>query len=152
MTFDAAEGGQYGVAFDGNNFYTSNWGYSGATNNFFKYDLQGNMLEGFNISGCGTLRGMTYDGQYFYGVANSSTVYCVDLANHSLVSTFTSAYGAQRGITYDPERDGFWVIGNWSGNLTLIDRTGAIQFAGPAPTSASDLAYYKDEAGEEHIY
>ena len=152
MTFEAAEGGQYGVAYDGTNFYTSNWGYSGASNNFFKYDLTGTMIEGFNISGCGTLRGMTYDGQYFYGVANASTVYCVDLANHTLVSTFTSAYGAMRGITYDPQRDGFWVIGNWSGNLTLIDRTGAIQITGPAPTSASDLAYYKDAEGVEHVY
>ena len=152
MTFTAPEGGHYGVAYDGNNFYTSNWGYSSAAYNFYKYDLQGNMLEGFNISGCGTLRGVTYDGTYFYGVANSSTVYCVDLANHSVVSTFTSAYGAMRGITYDPERDGFWVIGNWSGNLTLIDRTGAIQFAGPAPTSASDLAYYKDENNVEHVF
>jgi len=152
MTFSAPEGGHYGVAYDGTNFYTSNWGYSSAAYNFYKYDLTGNMIEGFNISGCGTLRGITYDGQYFYGVANSNTVYCVDLANHSVVSTFTSSYGAMRGITYDPVRDGFWVIGNWSGNLTLIDRTGAVQQVGPAPESASDLAYYKDENDVEHIY
>ena len=152
MTFSAPEGGHYGVAYDGNNFYTSNWGYSSAAYNFYKYDLDGNMLEGFNISGCGTLRGITYDGTYFYGVANSSTVYCVDLANHSVVSTFTSAYGAMRGITYDPERDGFWVIGNWSGNLTLINRQGAIVTTGPAPESASDLAYYKDENDVEHVF
>jgi hypothetical protein len=57
-----------------------------------------------------------------------------------------------RGITYDPERDGFWVIGNWSGNLTLIDRAGAVQFVGPAPESASDLAYYADENGVEHVF
>ena len=152
MTFTAPEGGHYGVAYDGNNFYTSNWGYSSAAHNFYKYDLSGNMLEGFEIAGCGTLRGMTYDGQYFYGVANSSTIYCVDLANHSVVSTFTSAYGAMRGITYDPVRDGFWVIGNWSGNLTLIDRTGAIQQVGPMPESASDLAYYMDENNVEHVF
>ena len=152
MTFNAAEAGHYGLAYDGTNFYTSNWGYSSAAYNFYKYDLTGNMIEGFNISGCGTLRGMTYDGEHFYGVANSNTVYCVDLANHSVVSTFTSSYGAMRGITYDPVRDGFWVIGNWSGNLTLIDRTGAVQQTGPAPESASDLAYYKDENDVEHIY
>jgi hypothetical protein len=152
MTFNAAEAAQYGVAYDGNNFYTSNWGYSSATHNFFKYDLQGNMLEGFEIAGCGTLRGMTYDGQYTYGVANSNTVYCIDLAAHNLVSTFTTSYGAMRGITYDPERDGFWVIGNWSGNLTLIDRSGAIVQVGPEPTSASDLAYYMDENDVEHVY
>ena len=152
MTFTAPEGGHYGVAYDGVNFYTSNWGYSGAAHNFYKYDLSGNMIEGFEIPNCGTLRGMTYDGTYFYGVANSSTVYCVDLANHALVNTFTSAYGAMRGITYDPVRNGFWVIGNWSGNLTLIDQTGAIVQTGPAPTSASDLAYYEDADGVEHIY
>ena len=151
-TFTAAEGGQYGVVTDGQYFYTSNWGYSGATHNFYKYDLDGTMIEGFEISGCGTLRGMTFDGQYGYGVANSSTIYCVDLNNHTLVSTTTSAYGAMRGITYDSERDGFWVIGNWSGNLTLVSRTGAIVQTGPAPTSASDLAYYKDPDGVEHVY
>ena len=152
MTFTAPEAAQYGVAFDGENFYTSNWGYASATHNFYKYDMEGNMLEGFEIAGCGTLRGMTTDGTYTYGVANANTVYCIDLASHTLVSTFTSSYGAMRGITYDPVRDGFWVIGNWSGNLTLIDRTGAIQQVGPAPSSASDLAYYKDENDVEHIY
>jgi hypothetical protein len=151
-TFNAAEGGQYGVVTDGQYIYTSNWGYSAATYNFYKYDMQGNVIEGFNISGCGTLRGMTFDGQYVYGVANSSTVYCVDLNNHALVSTFTSAYGAMRCISYDPERDGFWVVGNWSGNLTLINRQGAIVTSGPAPTSASDVAYYKDENNDEHVF
>ncbi|MBO4575315.1 MAG: choice-of-anchor J domain-containing protein [Bacteroidales bacterium] len=151
-TFNAAEGGQYGVVTDGQYIYTSNWGYSSAANNFYKYDMDGNVIEGFNISGCGTLRGMTFDGQYIYGVANSSTVYCVDLNNHTLVSTFSSAYGAMRCISYDPQRDGFWVVGNWSGNLTLIDRTGAIVQVGPEPTSASDVAYWKDADGVEHVY
>ena len=150
-SFEAAEEAHYGVATDGTNLYTSNWGYSGATHNFYKYDMQGNMIEGFEIAGCGTLRGMTYDGQYFYGVANSSTVYCVDLANHTLVSQFNSAYGAMRCITYDPVRDGFWVVGNWSGDLTLIDRTGAIVQVGPTPQSASDVAYYEDEDNVEHV-
>ena len=151
MTFTAPEGGHYGVGYDGNNFYTSNWGYSSAAHNFYKYDLQGNMIEGYEIAGCGTLRGIAYDGQYFYGVANSSTVYCVDLANHAVINTFTSAYGAMRCITYDPVRDGFWVVGNWSGNLTLIDRTGAIVQVGPEPASASDVAYFKDENDVEHV-
>jgi hypothetical protein len=151
-TFQAPEAAHYGVVTDGNYIYTSNWGYASAAHNFYKYDMQGNMIEGFEIPGCGTLRGMTFDGQYVYGVANSSTVYCVDLNNHTLVSTFTSAYGAQRGIAYDSERDGFWVIGNWSGNLALINRSGAIVTTGPTPSSVSDLAYYKDENNVEHVF
>jgi hypothetical protein len=151
-TFQAPEAAHYGVVTDGNYIYTSNWGYASAAHNFYKYDMQGNMIEGFEIPGCGTLRGMTFDGQYVYGVANSSTVYCVDLNNHTLVSTFTSAYGAQRGIAYDSERDGFWVIGNWSGSLALINRSGAIVTTGPTPSSVSDLAYYKDENNVEHVF
>ena len=149
--FDGTSGYQYGVASDGEFIYTSSWSAS-SSSMFYKYDLEGNFIEEFNISGCGQLRGMTYDGEYFYGVANSSTVYCVDLANHTLVSSFTSAYGAMRAITYDPERDGFWVVGNWSGNLTLINRTGSIVTVGATPTSASDVAYYKDPQGVEHVY
>ena len=149
--FDATSGYQYGVGYDGQNIYTSSWSAS-STSMFYKYDLQGNFIEEFNISGCGQIRDLTYDGQYFYGVANASTVYCIDLANHSLVSQFTTSYGAMRCITYDPVRDGFWVVGNWSGNLTLIDRTGAIVQAAGAPTSASGVAYYKDPENVEHIF
>ncbi|MBR4837348.1 MAG: choice-of-anchor J domain-containing protein [Bacteroidales bacterium] len=150
-SFQGTSGYQYGVATDGNNIYTSSWSAS-STSMFYKYDMQGNFVEEFNISGCGQLRGMTYDGEYFYGVANSSTVYCVDLANQTLVASFSTSYGAMRCITYDPVRDGFWVVGNWSGNLTLIDRTGAIVQTAAAPTSASDVAYYKDSDDVEHIY
>ena len=149
--FDGTSGYQYGVASDGEYIYTSSWSAS-STSMFYKYDMEGNFIEEFNISGCGQLRGMTYDGEYFYGVANSSTIYCVDLANHTLVSTTSSAYGAMRAITYDPERDGFWVVGNWSGNLTLVSRTGAIVTTGATPTSASDVAYYKDPDGVEHVF
>ena len=151
-SLDATSGYQYGVATDGTNIYTSSWSAS-STSMFYKYDMQGNFLEEFNISGCGQLRDMTYDGQYFYGVANATTIYCVDLANHTLVSTTAASYGqAMRGITYDPVRDGFWVIGNWTGDLKLLDRTGAVVQTGGTPTSASGLAYYKDTDNVEHIY
>ena len=148
--FNGTSGYQYGVATDGNFIYTSSWSAS-STSMFYKYDMDGNFVEEFNVSGCGQIRDLTYDGQYFYGVANSSTIYCVDLANHTLVGQTSSAYGAMRCCAYDSQRDGFWVVGNWSGNLTLVDRTGAIQFTGPAPTSASGVAYYKDNDGVEHV-
>ena len=149
--FDGTSGYQYGVATDGNFIYTSSWSAS-STSMFYKYDLDGNFVEEFNVAGSGQIRDLTYDGEYFYGVANASTIYCLDLANHTLVGQTTSAYGAMRCCSYDPERDGFWVVGNWSGNLTLVDRTGAIVQVGPAPTSASGVAYYKDVDGVEHVY
>ena len=150
-TYETTTGYQYGIATDGTNIYHSAWS-SNATNQFYKYDMQGNFIEGFEIAGCGYLRGMAYDGQYFYGVDNTNTVYCVDLANQTLVSTFTTTYGAMRCITYDPVRDGFWVVGNWSGALSLIDRTGTVHFASVVNrTDVSDVAYYNDENNVEHV-
>ena len=149
-SFNATSSRQYGIVTDGNYIYTSSWS-SSSTSMFYRYDLDGNFIDEFDIEGCGQLRDMTYDGQYFYGVACTSTVYCVDLANHTLINTFDTEYGSMRGITYDSERDGFWVIGNWSGDLTLIDRYGNIVFTGPTPMSASGLAYYVDNTGVEHV-
>jgi hypothetical protein len=148
--FDCTSGYQYGVASDGQYIYTSSWSAS-STSMFYKYDMDGNFIEEFNVSGCGQIRDLTYDGEYFYGVANSSVIYCIDLANHTLVGQTSTAYGAMRCCSYDSQRDGFWVVGNWSGNLSLVDRTGAVAFTGPAPESASGVAYYKDADNVEHV-
>ncbi|MDO5316884.1 MAG: choice-of-anchor J domain-containing protein, partial [bacterium] len=141
---------QYGVASDGQNIYTSAWS-SNAGFQFAKYGMDGSFVETFNVPGSGYCRDLTYDGQYFYGVACTSTVYCLDLANQTLVNTFTSSYGAMRGIGYDSQSDGFWVVGNWSGTLSRIDRNGVVQFTGPTPSSVSGLAYYRDSSNEEHV-
>ena len=148
-TFDAAEGGQYGVATDGVNIYTCNWGYSSATYNFYKYDMDGNMIEGFNISGCGTIRDLTYDGQYFYGGANSNVLYCVDLANKTLIGSTSTGVSQIRHCSYDPVNDGFWV-GAWS-DLKLIDRSGAVQFTATAPSSCGGTGYYTDDDNVPHL-
>lgn len=148
--FSATSGYQYGIATDGNYIYTSSWSAS-STSQFYKYDMNGNFIEEFNIDGSGQIRDLTYDGTYFYGVANANTIYCLDLANHALVGTITSAYGTMRCCTYDSQRDGFWVVGNWSGNLSLVDRSGNVVFTGPTPTSASGVAYYMDRNGGEHV-
>lgn len=150
-SFNATSAYQYGICTDGTNIYTSSWSAS-SSSMFYKYDKDGNLLDEFNIDGCGQLRDLTYDGQFFYGVANSSTVYCVDFNTKTLISTFESAYGTMRCITYDPERNDFWVVGNWGGDLTLINRYGNIVFTGPTPSNVSGVAYYKDSEGVEHVF
>ncbi|MCQ2320565.1 MAG: choice-of-anchor J domain-containing protein [Bacteroidales bacterium] len=149
-SMSAYEAAQYGVATDGNNIYTCNWGYASATYNFCKYDMQGNFIEGFNIAGCGTIRDLDYDGQYFYGGANGSTLYCMDLANHTLVSTISTGCSAIRHCSYDPQNDGFWV-GGWS-DLMLINRNGQVVTTAPAPSSCGGTGYYEDENGNGHVY
>ena len=147
--FEATSAAQYGVASDGNYIYTNAWS-SGYTYQFFKYDMDGNLIEGFNISGCGYLRDLTYDGRYFYGGANSSTLYCVDLANKRLVRTISTSVPEIRHCSYDPMYNGFWV-GGW-GSLYLINRAGTVQFIAPSPESCSGSGYYTDDDGVSHLY
>ena len=141
---------QYGVATDGVNIYHSAWS-SAAGFQFAKYDMEGNFIETFEVSGCGYLRDMTYDGQYFYGGSAGEVLYCVDLAGKQLISSTSTECGAIRYCAYDPVRDGFWV-GNWSTNIQLISRTGAILVTGPEGYSFSGAAYYKDKNDVEHVY
>ena len=150
LSFNAYEAGQYGIVTDGTYFYTSNWGYSEAEYQFCKYDLEGNFIEGFGISGVGTCRGITFDGTYVYGVANGNTIYQMDFTNKTLVSTITIDVVA-RGIAYDYTSDGFWVVGNWAEPLALYNRSGVQVKTGIYSGSVSDIAYYLDTDGEEHI-
>ena len=151
FSFDCTSSAQYGVATDGEYIYTSSWSSDWTESMFFKYDLDGNFIEGFNISDCGNCRDMTYDGTSFYGVANGSTIYQIDFENKTLVGTINIADMSMRGITYDPVRDGFWVVGNWTGPLALYDRNDTKIQEGIYAGSVSGMAYYEDRDGEEHI-
>ena len=146
LSFNCSTYGQYGVATDGEHIYTSKWN----SNAFYKYDMDGNFIEEFSIPNGGSIRDMTYDGEYFYGVANGSTIYQMDFESKTLVGTIYTGT-TMRGVTYDPKRDGFWAVGNWSGPLALYDRDGNWIQDGIYAGSVSGIAYYEDEDGEEHI-
>ena len=150
-TFTGTSAGQQAVATDGNFIYTASWqstptgGYT-----FYKYDLDGTFVEGFEIAGATGIRDLTYDGEYFYGSSGATQIFCMDFTNKTLVSTINCSGLTSRHLTYDPERDGFW-SGNWS-TLALYDRSGNLVQNGPAPSSAYGSAYYKDADGVEHLY
>ena len=90
-SFSCSTGRQHGVVYDGEHIYTSAWGKSSTVlSMFYKYDLEGNLIEEFDVSGIDNsdnyMRDMTYDGQYFYGCdAHSGTIWCYDLHNKALV-------------------------------------------------------------------
>jgi hypothetical protein len=146
--------GQQAIATDGEFIYTGSWqsGTPTGGSRFHQYTLDGTHVEGFEISGMNSvqLRDFTFDGQYFYCGASSSTLYCIDLANQTLVGQTTTGCSAIRHCSYDPERDGFW-MGDWS-TLALYSRTGALVQSAPAPSSAYGSAYYKDANDVEHLY
>ncbi|MGN0033478.1 MAG: choice-of-anchor J domain-containing protein [Candidatus Limimorpha sp.] len=149
--FNCTSAGQQGVVTDGEFIYTSSWQTSptgGYT--FYKYDLNGNFVEGFNISGAVGVRDMTTDGEYFYATSGGNEIFILDLANKTKVGSIYGTGLTSRHISYDPERDAFW-CGNWS-DLGLFDRTGAKIQTGPAPSSAYGSGYFKDSDGVEHLY
>ena len=150
-TFTGTSAGQQAIATDGEFFYTASWQATPTGGHtFYKYDLQGNFVEGFEITGATGIRDLTYDGQYFYGSSGGAQIFCMDFTNKTLVSTINCSGLTSRHLTYDPVRDGFW-SGNWS-TLALYSRTGSLIQNGPAPTSAYGSAYYKDADDVEHLY
>ncbi len=125
--------GTYAVATDGDYIYTARWNeYL-----FHKLDFEGNLVEEFTITGAGEIRDLAYDGEYFYGAPNSTTIYIMDFVNKVLVGTI-SGPSAVRGMAYDEINDGFWVTNGWDPPIRLISRTGAVLQT--LNTSASSFA------------
>jgi hypothetical protein len=141
-------GGEYSVATDGQFMYTAAWN----STNFYKYSLTGTYIESFTISGAGNLRDLTYDGQYFYGSPNSTTIYQMDFTTQSVVGTI-SAPAAVRGIAYDADNDGFWVSNGWDPPLRLISRAGTVlQTLNTTASSFSGLGWEKYSDGTPYIW
>lgn len=116
--------GEYGIATDGNYFYTTDWSSNAGGLDVAKYNLDGSFVEEFTIAGAGSVRDLAYDGQYFYGAAVSNSVFIMDFTAGTLIGTFTAPVSV-RAIAYDSEADAFWVGNNWNPDVRLIDRTGA---------------------------
>ena len=162
-SFRATTGRQQNIACDGQFIYTST--YSKAPENnppvnsqFYKYDFDGNLIEEFDIEGCDHLRDLTYDGQYFYGGSaadgHESRLYCVDLANKTLIDYVNTPSESIRHCSYDPVNDGFWI--GTSSSLMLINREGQmVQSVAGVPATGiycSGSGYFTDEEGEAHLF
>ncbi|MDR2085059.1 MAG: choice-of-anchor J domain-containing protein [Bacteroidales bacterium] len=141
----SSEGGQQGIATDGNYIYTAFWGTSGK---FAKYEMDGTFIENFTIASVGGIRDLAYDGSYFYGGASSTTMYVMDFVNKTLISTITTPENV-RHCTYDPSVDGFW-IGDWT-TLRRINRDGTSQVTGTTISGVYGSAYDNVTVGGPYL-
>ena len=169
-SFSTSTGRQHAVVFDGENIYTAAWGKSSTVlSMFYKYDMEGNLLDAFDVAGVTNsdyfLRDMTFDGTYFYGCdAHSGTIWCYDLHNKALVTSncINTSLDELGTCTYDPVNDAFWVGERATGsspnlqfNLKLVSRSGQIL----QTATAADLGghtvhgtgYFIDENGGHHL-
>ena len=167
-SFTTSTGRQHAVVYDGENIYTAAWGKSSnVLYMFYKYDLEGNLLDEFDIPGINDInyvRDMTYDGTYFYGCDGSTgNIWCLDLHNKALIGSIQTNYPELRCCTYDPHYDAFWVNGNNTGSqpnlyldMHLVSRNGVVlKSASTHPLGGHTVkgtGYFTDENGVAHIY
>ena len=168
-SFATSTGRQHAVAFDGENVYTAAWGKSSTVlSMFYKYDLNGNLLDEFDVNFTGStnsdnyMRDMTFDGTYFYGCdAHSGKIWCYDLHNKTLVSTIETSLDELGHCSYDPVNDAFWVGQRAAGegtlflDLKLVNRNGqVIQSATAANLNGHTVhgtGYFVDDDGGHHL-
>ena len=168
-SFVCSTGRQHGVVYDGEYIYTSTWGKSSnVLSMFYKYDLDGNLIEEFDIPGFGDsdhyMRDMTYDGQYVYGCdAHTGTIWCVDFSTKTLVAQINTNLNELGTCSYDPVEDAFWVGERATGespnlhlDLKLVDRTGTVVRTATAHNlgghTVHGTGYFTDEDGSHHLY
>ena len=113
--------GEAGIESDGNYIYTTHWNAGNGT--FFRYELDGNFLGSFVVSGgCMDVRDLAYDGELFWGSNASTTVWGMNFEDEVVQETITAPV-AVRAIAYDQEFDAFWA-NNWDTQFTLFDKNG----------------------------
>ena len=168
-SFTCSTGRQHGVVYDGEYIYTSAWGKSSTVlSMFYKYDLDGNLIEEFDVPGIDNsenyLRDMTYDGTYVYGCdAHSGKIWCYDLRNKTLVGQINTSLNELGTCSYDPDHDAFWVGERATGSspglrldLKLVDRNGSVIRTATAydlgSHSVHGTGYFTDEDGVHHLY
>jgi len=139
--------GLAGMEWDGTYFYASKWSSS---DQLFKFDDDGDYIEPITVplSGC---RDMTFDGNYMYGSAASSDVFCWESETGNAVSSnyITVPGQSVRALAYDEVTDSFW-SGNWSDNIVRWDRSGTVLESFPWTGSLYGLAY--DDQFEHYLY
>ncbi len=113
--------GEYGVESNGTDLYVTQW----RDDSIARYDVSGNVVETFEISGVGEVRDMAFDGQYYYGSPNDFFFYIMDLDNKSLVEKVLTAFKI-RGMAYDAIEDVLWATEMWNPDFVKMDMDGNI--------------------------
>jgi hypothetical protein len=108
-------------------FGTELWVSRWANDSLFRFDLLGNLLQRFTVSGVTGTRSLTTDGTNIYAGTNTSTVYKIDPNTKTLLSTITAPITNVRSLTYDPTTNsnagGFWAS-TWNTDITQFDMSG----------------------------
>lgn len=127
--------GNAGIAYLNGEFWVSKW----ASDSIFTMNPQGQVTAKFTVPGVTGIRSITTDGTNLYMGNAGTSIFEVNPVTKIRTSTITIAAGAvgSRMCTYDPTANsgagGFW-IANFTSNIVLVSRTGAILTTIPTAT------------------
>jgi len=156
FSWDAQDPARPGTEADMDHVYITCWSASFAPPWFSKYEkTTGMLVEDFDIAGATMVRDMAYDGTHYYGSPSSTTLYQMDFATHTLVSSIsTGTPSGIRHIAYDPNLDnnngGFW-CGNWY-DMNAIAMDGSLLWSGPALDACYGTAFDDQSTGGPFLW
>ena len=141
--------GNAGAEFDGTYFYSGRW----ASDLFHEVDLAFSLVREFSIPGVSGVRDLAYDGTYFYGGASGTTIYEMDFATSTLVSSVSNNGLSVRAIAYNGDNDTFY-SSNWADPVNESDRAGNIvsTFNLVTTTSTYGMAYESHCTGIGYLW
>lgn len=113
-----------GVIWTGTEFWCAKWNSA----DIYTADASGNLTGNFTISGITGARSFTTDSSYIYIGAAGGSIYKVDPATKTLISTISTSVTSCRYVTYDPTLNsnagGFWT-GAYGSDITSVSMTGS---------------------------
>ena len=143
--FETYTGGAVGVETDGKNIYVQHFN-SGV---FERFDMSGQYMNSFTLSNAASIKDLAFDGTYFYGSPNTTSIYKLNLTQgaEALVSTITAPQ-ACRALAYDAVDNTLW--GNsGSGEMKEFKMTGELtgrSFTPSVSIYGAAYDYYTDPA------
>lgn len=170
LSWDSSDDGQWtllkqfdvnwetgGIATDNEYIYITyaSWGFPSPPSMFEKYNMDGDLLDSFNVTGIPFPLCIAYDGTDFYCNSQYSTNFLSDLFRVDL-STKTVIDSVDMGLwfcasTYDPEYDGFWLTQDY--NTILVNRQGQRIKSSPStsPEYLFGTGYHVAKDGNPHL-
>ena len=113
-----------GVIWTGTEFWCAKWNSA----DIYTADASGNLTGNFTISGITGARSFTTDSSHIYIGAAGGSIYKVDPATKTLISTISTSVASCRYVTYDPTLNsnagGFWT-GAYGSDITSVSMTGS---------------------------
>jgi hypothetical protein len=130
-----------GSVCDGENIYIGS--FNGPT--FYRFDLEGEYVDSFTISGISSATDMDYDDdndRAFVTGLTAVNVYMVDFANEEVLETISHSCGSPYAMGYNEDEEVMY-LSSWGDPVYIVDLDGETvdQFDLSLTTSTLGLAY-----------